>query len=251
MLRLAASLVLSLACLALLAPGTAWAQGSDTLWVEEFMNQTDREWVEQTGFWWVRFTEYRGQCTTLRSPFLYEASATTHAGPGVTPILDWRSIAKVRGHSAVTGGTTPGIIALRHNVTGDRQGFGLELNYNQTSADQIRIVRYTANYAHVSPSLAAVDTTLVNDGWYVMKFSVLHTVTGVELQGKVWRDGEPEPVGWNLEAVSPVIVSGADIGVGAVGTSQNAVAAVDYVIVLGDRTEIEPVTWGRVKKVFR
>jgi hypothetical protein len=217
--------------------------------VDYFSNQTEHDWTVQSGTWQARFTEYRGQLTTRRGQFFYEAGVVTHGAPGPTPIYDWRSVVRICGRAGVQG-HTPQILAVRHNVTALKEGFGLEINFSTSGADQIRLVRYGPNYGTL-PALAAVDTTLSETAWYVTKFSVLHTPLGVELKAKVWPGADPEPEPWNLEALSTFIVSGPDFSIGALGTFSDPFVAIDYVMVLGDRTPIVPTSWGRIKRVFR
>ena len=248
--RMAAILAAALACLAVGIPSLAFAQDSDTLWVETFTNRAfDRPWSEQTGDWSVFFTDVRAFCTTHRLSIFYEASMTTSGSGGETPILDWTSVSLVK--ASALGGVPASIVAVRHNVTGAREGYGLELSFASGSADQIRIVRYLENYGMVTPALATVDTTLDTATFYEMKFSVLHTQTGVSLKGKVWPQFDEEPAAWNIETLSPFVLIGSEFGLGAVGTSTTASATFGNVIVLGPQAAIEPTTWGRVKKQFR
>ena len=252
MQRSAAALALALILVILGLPAPVAAQGTDTLWVENFSNQPSRIWTQEYGEWRDFFTLYRGKTTARRFPLqVWEASARTPVSP--SPLTSWTTVARLRGWAS-GGEALPNIIALRQNVTADRRGFGLELSFSPSGTDQIRLVRYQPGFAAFT--LSSVDTLLDAAAYHYIKIWVEHVVVGsftvAQVQAKVWKTDEFEPALWLLEGLSDVpILDGHDISIGAVSTTIDRYVDADFVIVLGDRSPVEPRSWGNIKSRFR
>jgi hypothetical protein len=242
----------------LMIPGAARGQDPDILWTENFSNrQFERAWTQETGNWDVWFTTCRGYVNHRRNVFVWEASMRTPVSEG-EPLGSWRSISRMRCNPS-TPSDYPDILQVRHNVTPDQRGLGLEIAFRESGPSQIRLVRYDPGYAQIQPYLAQVDTLLNPRIWYTVKLSVLHQQVGesrvAEVQAKVWKQGESEPEEWLLEGISTVAVEdGNDFGIGALNTSiptPTPFIEVDYVTVLVNKSPVEATSWGQVKRLFR